>query len=215
LSLFRYIFSVFKSAAWSWEDLVAPDIPRQAMSQPCSWQPEVGRVEIASFQCHPPPPETPSARAKRAGSSQPGHYSRSRHCSPPIRHARLLALGLGMVAQPRYCKIWGLGPVWKRAGARRQATVCLDSANTRSVREPLVLWSFPPCRADSVGNPLLRPSSPSIMSVFVSYDGPNLGKQERRAVRSQAMVAVRCQQRQAKAIADVAANATAKPGPRQ
>ncbi|KAK0616157.1 hypothetical protein B0T14DRAFT_482257 [Immersiella caudata] len=53
------------------------------------------------------------------------------------------------------------------------------------------------------------------MSVFVNYDGPNLGKKERRAVRSQAMVAVRCQQRQAKAIPDESTNATSKPGPRQ
>ncbi|KAK0644692.1 hypothetical protein B0T16DRAFT_460716 [Cercophora newfieldiana] len=43
------------------------------------------------------------------------------------------------------------------------------------------------------------------MSVFVNYDGPNLGKSQKRMVRSQAMISVRDQQRQAKKIADVAA----------
>jgi len=46
------------------------------------------------------------------------------------------------------------------------------------------------------------------MSVFVNYEGPNLGKKQNQVVRSQAMVVVRGQQRKAKAIADVVANET-------
>jgi len=50
----------------------------------------------------------------------------------------------------------------------------------------------------------------AVMSVFINYEGPNLGKKQKRVVRSQAMVAVRGQQRQqAKTTAaDVAKNTT-------